>query len=116
MAKKNFKGGFDSLLGNNKQENKIKTNTRSTPVKHPLNDPSTIKIRQDKEKIIEDNIKREEEVRATFIIDKNLLNNLKSIAYWDRLLIKDVLNQALNDYIDKYEIKNGEIKLMPKKK
>lgn len=114
MAKKNFKGGFDSLLGNNKQENEIKTNTRSTPVQHPLNDPSTIKKRE--EKIIEDNIKREEEVRATFIIDKNLLNNLKSIAYWDRLLIKDVLNQALNDYVDKYEIKNGIIKSIPEKK
>jgi len=94
MAKKNFKGGFDSLLGNNKQENEIKTKSNEKSVK---------KI-------------DEEEVRATFIIDKNLLNNLKSIAYWDRLLIKDVLNQALNDYIDKYEINVGEIKSIPKKK
>lgn len=95
MAKKNFKGGFDSLLGNNKQANEIKTKSNEISVKYTG---------------------EEEEIRATFIINKNLLYNLKSIAYWDRLLIKDVLNKALNDYIDKYEIKNGEIKSIPEKK
>lgn len=38
---------------------KRKSNTRSTPVEHPLNTPSTNKRREDKEKIREDNSKEE---------------------------------------------------------
>jgi hypothetical protein len=41
------------------------------------------------------------ETRATFIIDEEQLEKVKAIAYWDRDLIKNVLNKALNDYFDK---------------
>ena len=58
---------------------------------------------------------KENETRATFIINEELLDKLKSIAYWDRLLIKDVINTSLKDTVDRYEKKNGDIKPIPKK-
>ena len=59
---------------------------------------------------------KENETRATFIINEEILEKLKAIAYWDRLLIKEVINEALSNYIDKYEKTNKTtITLIPKK-
>lgn len=58
---------------------------------------------------------KEGEKRATFILSESILEQLRCIAYWDRTLIKDVVTEALQDYIRNYEEKNGEIKLIPKK-
>ena len=55
------------------------------------------------------------ETRATFIINKDLLLRVQSISYWDRISIKQVLNNALVEYISKYEKKNGNIKLVVKR-
>ena len=55
------------------------------------------------------------ETRATFIIDENLLEKLKAIAYWERLNIKEVVNDIFISYIENYEKQNGEIKTIPKK-
>ena len=44
---------------------------------------------------------KENETRATFIVNEDLLDKLKAIAYWDRVLVKDVLNIALQEYVDK---------------
>jgi hypothetical protein len=40
---------------------------------------------------------------------------MKSIAYWDHILIKNIINQALEEHIARYEKKNGDIKVIPKK-
>lgn len=85
MSKKNFSGGLNSLLG--EQTDKPK---RGRPV------TSTREIT----KSSQDGTK-ENETRATFIINEELLDKLKAIAYWDRVLIKDVVNTALQDYVDK---------------
>jgi hypothetical protein len=37
------------------------------------------------------------------------------IAYWDRKLIKEVINSALQEAVDRYEKKNGDINPIPKK-
>ena len=58
---------------------------------------------------------KEKETRATFIVNEDLLEKLKAIAYWDRVLIKDVVNTALQEIVVKYEKKNGDIKPIPKK-
>lgn len=49
--------------------------------------------------------------RATFIIDKNLLQQLKAHAYWDRLTIREALEGALLGYL-----KNKQINSLPIKK
>ena len=99
MSKKNFTGGLNSLLGNEPETKKV-----GRPV---TQFKEITKSSQEGTK--------ENETRATFIINEELLDKLKAIAYWDRLLIKDVINTALQDIIIKYEKKNGDIKPIPKK-
>lgn len=58
---------------------------------------------------------KEGETRATFILQEELLEKVKAIAYWERILHKDVINTALEEYIAKYEKKSGDIKPIPEK-
>ncbi len=46
---------------------------------------------------------RENETRATFIVNEELLGILKQIAHIERIAIKDALNEALVVYIDQYK-------------
>ena len=102
MSKKSFTGGLSSLLGENTKENK------ATKVGRPKTQFKEItKSSQEGTK--------ENETRATFIVNEDLLDKLKAIAYWDRVLIKDVINTALLDAVAKHEKKSGEIKPIPKK-
>jgi hypothetical protein len=106
MSKKNFTGGLNSLLGETSKETKKESNTPK------VGRPKT----QFKEitKSSQEGTK-ENETRATFIVKEDLLDKLKAIAYWDRVLIKEVINSALKEAIDKHEKKNGAIKPIPKK-
>ncbi len=99
MSKKNFTGGLNSLLGD--QPEKPKRGRPKT---------STREITKSSQEGTKEN-----ETRATFIVIEELLDKLKAIAYWDRALIKDVVNTALQETVAKYEEKNGEIKPIPKK-
>jgi len=99
MSKKNFTGGLSSLLGDQPEKAK-----RGRPVTH------TKEISKSSQEGT-----KEGETRATFILKEELLDKLKAIAYWDRLLIKDVVNTALQETVAKYEKKNGEVKPIPKK-
>ena len=53
------------------------------------------------------------ETRATFIVDENLLEKLKAIAYWERLNIKEVINDMILNYLEGYEKHKGAIKSIP---
>ena len=99
MSKKNFTGGLNSLLGEQPEKPK-----RGRPV------TQTKEITKSSQEGTKEN-----ETRATFIINEELLDKLKAIAYWDRVLIKDVVNTALQETVAKYEKKNGDIKPIPKK-
>jgi len=106
MSKKSFSGGLNSLLGD-KTESK-----KATDNKAPVGRPKT----QFKEitKSSQEGTK-EDETRATFIVNEELLEKVKAVAYWDRVLIKEVLNKALEEIVDKYERKHGAIKPIPNK-
>ena len=99
MSKKNFTGGLNSLLGDREEKPK-----RGRPV------TQTKEITKSSQEGTKEN-----EIRATFILNEDILDKIKAMAYWDRLLIKDVLNNALQDAIIKFEKKNGNIKPIPKK-
>ena len=99
MSKKNFTGGLNSLLGDQPEKPK-----RGRPV------TQTKEITKSSQEGTKEN-----ETRATFIINEELLDKLKAIAYWDRVLIKDVVNTALQETVAKYEKKNGDMKPIPKK-
>jgi hypothetical protein len=58
---------------------------------------------------------KSDETRATFIVREDLLEKLKAVAYWERLNIKDVINEALDRYVGAYERQNGNLKEVPKK-
>lgn len=100
MSKKNFTGGLSSLLG--EQPEKVK---RGRPV------TQTKEITKSSQEGTKEN-----ETRATFIVNEELLDKLKAVAYWERKLIKEVINTALQEAIDKHEKKNGSIKPIPTKK
>lgn len=99
MSKKNFTGGLSSLLGD--QPDKPKRGRPVTQTKE------ITKSSQEGTKV--------NETRATFIINEELLEKVKAIAYWERELIKDTINKALQETVAKYEKKNGDIQPIPKK-
>lgn len=55
------------------------------------------------------------EVRATFIVDPELIRKVKYISLVESSLLKDVISEALTTYIEAWESENGKIRL-PKKK
>ena len=93
-------GGLSSLIGESNEE----------PAKRGRPKTSTKEVTKTSQEGT-----KESETRATFIVNEGLLDKCKAISYWDRVLIKDVVNAALQEYIDKYEKKSGEIKPVPKK-
>jgi hypothetical protein len=99
MSKKSFTGGLNTLLGDQQEEPK-----RGRPK------TSTKTITKSSQKGT-----KEKETRATFIVNEEVLDKLKAIAYWDRLLIKEVVDKALQDAVSKYEKKNGDVKPIPTK-
>jgi len=104
MSKKDFSGGFNSLLGDQPKKAEQPALKRGRP-KTNFKDNNEGARKGTKEG----------ETRATFILREDLLDKVKGIAYWDRLLFKDVLNTALEEFTTKYEKKNGPIKPIPKK-
>jgi len=85
MNKKNFRTSFDDLLAG---------------------DPSAPKVQEAKQ--------AQRETKATFVVRYDQLDKLKAISYMERKMIKNVLEEALSLYIQKYEREGGEI-LLPKK-
>ena len=59
--------------------------------------------------------KKPQEIRATFIVDPDLVRKVKYISLGEGILLKDVISQALNNYVDVWEEKNKKIRL-PKAK
>jgi len=98
MSKKNFTGGLNSLLGDNEKPKRGRPKTSTREITKSYQEGT-----------------KEKETRATFIVNEELLDKLKAIAYWDRKLIKEVVDTALQDAVNKYEKKNGDIKPIPKK-
>ena len=37
--------------------------------------------------------------RATFVLRKDYLSKLKAVSYWDRKKMKEVIDEALGDYL-----------------
>lgn len=61
------------------------------------------------------NKKNPYEGRATFVVDNRLIRKVKYISLADTRLLKDVIAEALSDYIAKWEGENSPIEL-PKKR
>jgi hypothetical protein len=56
----------------------------------------------------------DDEERATFIINKDLIEDIKNISYWNRKLLKETVNDALAQYVEKYKSEHkGKIEDRP---
>ncbi len=110
MSKKNFKGGLSSLLGEAHTKSKVRPEATATTKK--LGRPQT-QFKETTKSSQEDT--KENETWATFIVNEDLLEKLKAVAYCDRVMIKDVINTALEETVAWYEKKNGKLKPIPKK-
>ena len=47
-------------------------------------------------------------------MNEEVLEKVKAIAYWERLNIEEVVGDALNEFIQRYEKKNGVIQPVQK--
>lgn len=93
MSKKDFKSGLNILLGEDKAPE---------PAKREITKTSQIGTKPN-------------ETRATFIINEDILEDLKALAWYERKTIKQVLNEALQGYIK--NIKNiKHVKTLYKKR
>jgi hypothetical protein len=101
MSKKDFTGGLSSLLGEAPEEPKARKGRPKTQFK---------KITKSTQQGTQ-----EGETRATFIVNEKLLEKVQAVAYWDRVLIKEVINKALQEAVNKYEKTNGAIQPKPNK-
>jgi len=77
MSKKDFSGGLSTVLGEDKAGVAVKRETTKT---------SQIGTKPN-------------ETRATFIINEDILEDLKALAWFERKSIKQALNEALQGYI-----------------
>jgi len=51
----------------------------------------------------------ENETRMTFVVNKAQLEIIREIGYRERLFTKEILYNALGDYIAKYQRENGQV-------
>jgi len=58
-------------------------------------DPATMALTETSQKGLKDGW-----TRATFILRKDYLEKLKSISYWQRRKIKEVIDEALGSYLE----------------
>lgn len=93
---KSFTGGIDSLLGD--KPNQQDRPKRGRPVTQNKEVTKTTQLGT-----------LQGETRATFIVKEDLLEKLKFMAYWERTLIKEVVNKAFQEAVDRYEKTNGPI-------
>ena len=55
--------------------------------------------------------KNPDEGRATFVVSNRLIRKFKYISLADSRLLKDIVAEAMSEYIDKWEEENGVIRL-----
>lgn len=88
MAKKKI-GGLDGLL------------KKTTPKNNDVPQEEPIKPKKEKPTSTSKIGTKIGETRATFIVNEELLDAIKAIAVWDRASIKEIINEALQEYIEK---------------
>jgi hypothetical protein len=101
---KNFKGGLDSLIS--KRPTKSTSTKKGELAKRRGRPKTSTKVPKDTTE--EGTLPGEK--RATFIVKEELLDKVKNIAYWDRVKIKNVLEEALQKHISTWEKKHGPVK------
>lgn len=53
------------------------------------------------------------ETRATFIVREDQLEDMKRLAYWERMKVKDIVIQGIDKVLNEYKKKKGPLKDIP---
>jgi len=53
------------------------------------------------------------ETLTTVMVEDTMLEKIRALAYWERITQKEVFVNSLNEYLTRYEAKNGKIKPKP---
>lgn len=117
MAKKNLASLMSGIMGEAKPQNTevSSDNTSEVPVSEV-----TDEMKENLEAKRRQNVgrprkgesgKQTNEVRATFIVDPETVRKLKYVSLAEGSLLKDVIAEALNSYLDIWESENGKIRL-----
>ena len=125
MAKKNLASLMNGIMGEPKPQ---ELTISETPTNETVSESNSSEVTEEMKESLEakrySNVGRpkkgmtstkKEETRATFIVDPELIRKLKYISLVESSLLKDVISEALINYINVWEAENGKIRL-PKKK
>ena len=94
MTKKpNFKGSLNDLINDMKEE---------TPELKAARPKSAKGLREGLN-------------RFSIVLPVALLDDLRAVAYWNQLTVKEVISQFLESGLERYKEKHGEIKPIPNK-
>lgn len=109
MAKKDFTGDFSGLLlkGKGREGDTSIAPLRFNEKPAPESAPGKRGRGRPKVELGAD------ETRATVIVTSETMDAVRAIAYWERLLVKEVMTEALVAYVKAYEKKHGAIKPIP---
>ena len=55
------------------------------------------------------------EMRVTTILEKDLMEQVRRLAYWDQRAVKTIISRALKQYIEAYEKENGKLQAIPER-
>lgn len=107
MARKRYETLMSGIMGN-------ETKQEETPEVISSDETNEAKVETSTKKPVgrprkENKKDAESEIRTTIISDRLTMRKLKYIAFMDDCLLKDVIDQALESYIQRWEKENGEI-------
>lgn len=121
MAKKNLASLMNGIMGDSKPVvSEVSSEERQevpvSEVTDEMKDSLEAKRRQNVGRPRKgENGSKTNEVRATFIVDPEVVRKLKYISLVESNLLKEVIAEALIEYIEEWENENGKIRLPNKK-
>lgn len=87
MAKKSFSKGIDAIFGDSFNQEEIQSPKKEF----------------EKEEL--ESSEKGIETRTTIVLEEDLMEKLKAVAFWERLKFKDVVKNAINLYLGSKEEK-----------
>lgn len=118
MAKKNLMSLMDGIMGEDRKEETPvgEIRTEPAPESKPAANVEPAPEKPAPEKSVRKGPGRPKkeaanETRATFIVNNDLLRKIKYISLVEGCMQKDVLDRALQEYIDAWQEENGKIRL-----
>lgn len=106
--KKSFTSSTETLLNRTGRSPEVKKGPEFPQGKRPVGRP---KINTHKTTSTSQEGLREGLTRMTFIVSQEKQDKLKYISFFERLSIRQILDEAIEDYINKYESQTGPIQI-----